>query len=140
MLKVPFALGASVPSSLREETKTTLANAKWADTALAASIVSMHAPVPKQLPDQPVNSEPDAGAAVKVTLLPGSSEAEHAEPQSIPAGGPELTRPEPVPVMLTRSGYPVSPGFWPPQEISAEAKSKGARRRQRNEDNRLVLI
>jgi len=108
---------------------------------LAASIVSVHGPVPKQLPDQPVNSEPDAGAAVRMTLLPASSEAEHVEPQSIPAGWPELTRPEPVPAMLTRSEYAVpSPGLWPPQEISAEAKSKGATGRQRNEDNRFALI
>jgi hypothetical protein len=102
----------------------TLDTLNRAVNGLAESISIVHAPVPEQLPDQPVNSEPGAGAAVSVTLLPASSEAEHIEPQSIPAGGPEVTLPEPLPTRLTESMYLAPPPEFPPHAISAEAKNK----------------
>src|SRR5262245_41349959 len=41
--------------------------AKVAVTERAALMVTLHAPVPVQLPLQPVNMEPDAGAALRLT-------------------------------------------------------------------------
>jgi hypothetical protein len=115
---------------LRRELKTILDKLNRALTALAASMASVHAPAPEQLPDQLVKSEPVAGVAVNVTLLPTFSEAEQLEPQSIRAGCVEVTRPEPLPVRLTESGYLV-----PPQAISAEARSKGEARCERKKIN-----
>ena len=45
---------------------------KVAVTLLAASIVTLQAPVPKQAPDQPPNCEPEAGVAVRDTTLPAA--------------------------------------------------------------------
>ena len=56
-------------------------------TAVSAFIVTWQVPVPEQPPpDQPVNPEPDAGVAFKVTVVPVANEAEQFVPQSIPAG------------------------------------------------------
>src|SRR5216684_8212171 len=85
MFDVKFAFAASLPSSFREEAKTILGKLNRALTALTASMASGHAPVPEQLPDQPAKYEPATGAAVSVTLLPASNEAEQVGPQSIPA-------------------------------------------------------
>src|SRR5260370_790257 len=81
MLSVRFAPGASVPSSFRLETKATLDKMNRAVTVLAASMARVHVPVPEQLPDQPAKFELATAAAISVTLLPESSEAEHLEPQ-----------------------------------------------------------
>jgi hypothetical protein len=56
--------------------------------------------VPAQPPPlQPLNVEPAAGVAVRVTAVPLGNVAEHAVPQEIPAG--ELvTVPVPAPVVL----------------------------------------
>ena len=43
---------------------------KVAVTLLAASIVTLQAPVPEQAPDQPPNCEPEAGVAVSATTVP----------------------------------------------------------------------
>ena len=43
--------------------------AKVAVTLLAASIVTLQAPVPEQAPDQPPNCEPEAGVAVRDTTV-----------------------------------------------------------------------
>src|SRR5437879_379890 len=76
--------------------------AKVAVTACAALIVTLQAPVPVQLPLQPVKVEPAAGAAVKVTAVPLVNEAEQVAPQEIPAG--ELvTVPLPAPDLVTVS-------------------------------------
>jgi len=58
--------------------------------------------VPVQLPVQPVNVEPGAGAAVKVMAVPLANGAEHAVPQEMPVGA-LVTVPTPVPVLFTVS-------------------------------------
>ena len=72
-------------------------------TLVAALNVTTQAPVPEQPPPlHPVNVEPVAGVAVKVTLLPLGKVVEHAAPQLMPAG--ELvTVPLPVPEAPTLS-------------------------------------
>jgi len=69
-------------------------------TARAALIVTVHAPVPVQLPLQPVKVEPAAGAAVKVTMVPMANAAEQVTPQEMPAGL-LVTVPLPAPVFET---------------------------------------
>jgi hypothetical protein len=73
---------------------------KFALTDFAASMVTLHAPVPLHAPLQPANVEPESGVAVKFTTAPLSKFAEHVGPQEIPAD--ELaTVPEPVPLFVT---------------------------------------
>ena len=79
---------------------------KLAVTARAALIVTVQAPVPVQLPLQPVKVEPAPGAAVSVTTVPGVKEAEHVAPQEIPAGL-LVTVPLPAPALETVSVEPV---------------------------------
>jgi len=57
----------------------------------------VHAPL------QPVKVEPEAGVAVKVTLVPEAILALQALPQLIPLGE-ELTVPLPVPLLVTVRG------------------------------------
>src|SRR5262245_6557711 len=78
-------------------------SANVAVTLWAALIVTVQAvAVPVQPPLQPVNVEPAAGAAVRVTAVPDVSEVEHVVPQLMPTG--ELvTVPLPVPALLTVS-------------------------------------
>jgi len=73
---------------------------KFALTDFAASMVTLHAPVPLQAPLQPANVEPESGAAVKLTTVPFAKLPEHVVPQEIPAG--ELaTVPVPEPLLAT---------------------------------------
>jgi hypothetical protein len=73
---------------------------KFALTDFAASMVTLHAPVPVQAPLHPANVEPESGVAVRFTTVPLSKFAEQVEPQEIPAG--ELaTIPVPVPLFVT---------------------------------------
>jgi hypothetical protein len=59
---------------------------KLAVTGWAALIVTVHVPVPVQPPPlQPVNVEPAAGVAVKVTAAPVVNDAEHVVPHEISA-------------------------------------------------------
>src|SRR5690348_9355092 len=44
--------------------------AKVAVTLLAASIVTLQAPVPEHAPDQPLSCDPEAGVAVRATTVP----------------------------------------------------------------------
>ncbi len=60
--------------------------ANMAVTLLAASIVTVQAPVPVHAPLQPVKVEPVAGTAVKVTVMLTPKGALQRVPQSIPAG------------------------------------------------------
>jgi len=60
-------------------------------------IVTEHVPVPAQPPPlQPVNVEPAAGVAVRVTAVPLVKAAAHVVPQVIPAGA-LVTVPVPAP-------------------------------------------
>lgn len=73
---------------------------KVAVTDLAASIVTVQVPVPVQVPDQPVKSESDVGAAERVTMVPTAKVAVQLAPQLIPAGD-DVTVPLPLPVLAT---------------------------------------
>ena len=75
---------------------------KVAVTVVAELTVTVHVPVPVQAPPQPLNTDPAAAAAVRVTLVPETKVAEHVAPQLIPAG--ELvTVPVPLPCSETVS-------------------------------------
>ena len=72
-------------------------------TDVAALIVTLHVPVPVQPPPlQPVNVEPAAGAAVKVTTVPLVKPVEHVAPQEMPAGALVML-PLPAPDVATVS-------------------------------------
>ena len=58
--------------------------------------------MPVQAPDQPLNLEPVAGVAIKVTLVPKVKLCEQVEPQLIPAGL-DATVPFPAPALPTPS-------------------------------------
>ena len=72
-------------------------------TDVAALMVTVHVPVPAQPPPlQPVNVEPAAGVAVRVTAVPLARVAEHVVPHAIPVG--ELdTVPAPAPDFVSVS-------------------------------------
>ena len=65
-------------------------------------IVTTHAPVPEQSPDQPAKRLPAAGVGVRATVVPTWKPAEHAVPQSMP-GGLLVTVPAPEPSAETVS-------------------------------------
>ena len=69
-------------------------------TDLAASMMTVHVPVPEQAPLHPTKMELAAGAAVNVTDVPALNDAEQVAPQLIPAGE-EVIVPVPVPVLAT---------------------------------------
>ena len=71
-------------------------------TARAALMVTLQAPIPVQLPLQPVKVEPVPGVAVNVTGVPLVNEAAHVAPQAMPAGA-LVTVPVPVPDLVTVS-------------------------------------
>ena len=81
LVTVPKPLPVSATVSLNLGT-----GANSAPTDLAALIVTSQAPVPVQVPLQPLNSEPMAGVALSETLVPSSYSASQAEPQAIPLG------------------------------------------------------
>jgi hypothetical protein len=56
--------------------------------------------VPEHAPDQPANTDPDAGVSVNTTDVPCANDAEHVPPQLIPAGVLE-TDPDPEPFLAT---------------------------------------
>ena len=65
--------------------------------------MTVHAPVPVQPPPlQPLNVEPVAGVAVKVTAVPLAKAAEQVAPQEMPVGA-LVTVPVPVPALVTPS-------------------------------------
>ena len=63
-----------------------------------AETVTEQLPVPAHAPLQPVNVEPVAAVAVRVTAVPPATECEQSVPQLIP--GP-ATVPVPEPALLT---------------------------------------
>jgi hypothetical protein len=71
-----------------------------APTTVAADTVTLQTPVPPHAPVQPVNVEPVAGVAVRVTGVPLATGSEQSVPQPIP--GP-VTVPVPVPPFTTVS-------------------------------------
>jgi hypothetical protein len=76
-----------------------------ADTFLAADIVTVQLlDVPEQAPLQPLNVEPLAGVALRVTAVPLAKLAEQVVPQLIPVGW-LVTAPVPVPDFVTDSVY-----------------------------------
>ena len=80
------------------------------DSAALIPIVQVPVPLQAEFPLQPANTEPEAGAAVSVTLVPLEKLAEQpvALPlvQSIPAGL-LVTVPVPLPAVVTVSANPV---------------------------------
>jgi len=66
---------------------------------LAASIVTMHVPVPLHAPDQPVNVESAATFAVRVTTVPELYASEQSTPQFMPDGLLVTVPPAPAVVM-----------------------------------------
>src|SRR6185437_11117272 len=92
---------------------------KVALTDFAASMVTLHAPVPLQAPPQPANVEPESGVAVKFTTVPFAKLAEHVAPQEIPEGV-LVTEPEPgVAVRFTTAPLSKFAEHVGPQEIPA---------------------
>ena len=77
---------------------------KVAVTFCAALMATVQVPVPVQAPLQPVKVEPDAAAAVRVTLVPLLKFVLHVLPQLTPLGE-ELTVPVPVPPLVIVNVY-----------------------------------
>src|SRR5512138_3837143 len=69
-------------------------------TDRAAVMVTMQLPVPVHASLQPANVEPDAAAAVRVTVVPLVMFAEQVDPQLMPPAL-EVTVPLPVPLLVT---------------------------------------
>ena len=67
-------------------------------TVVVAETVTVQAPVPLHAPLQPVNVEPAAGVAVRVTAVPLVTDSTQSAPQLMP--GPE-TVPVPAPALVT---------------------------------------
>jgi len=103
---MPAGLEATIPVpvpflvTLSVEVLGGVAAANVAVTLWAAVIVTAQLPVPVQAPLQPVNVEPVAGVAVRVTFVPRLKLALHVAPQLMPAGD-EVTVPLPVPALPT---------------------------------------
>ena len=73
---------------------------KVAATEVSAFKATVHVSVPEHPPDQPVNTKPGFGAAVRVTVVPVANAAAQVGPQLIPAGL-LVTVPVPEPVSET---------------------------------------
>ena len=92
------------PSVNRLDGGGTGSAAKVAVTLRAPRTVTSQAVAsPAQSPPQPLNEDPEAGAAVSVTFEERTRLAEQVAPQSMPAGV-EVTVPLPVPSFVTESG------------------------------------
>ena len=101
LVTVPLPLPDLVTESAKD------GRVKVAVTEVAALTVTVQVPAPAHPPPlQPANVEPVAAAAVKVTAVPLVYEAEHVEPQSMPAGL-LVTVPLPVPALVTVKEEPV---------------------------------
>ena len=98
LVTVPVPLPAKV--TLRVTPGTNVA-----PTVVSEFTVKVHGPVPTH-PDplHPANEEPWAAAADRVTFEPPLNDAEHNDPQSIPAGL-LLMVPEPLPRRVTETVY-----------------------------------
>jgi hypothetical protein len=104
--EIPSPVTVPFPEPPSSTVSGWLASEKLAVTNRASSIVTVQAgAVPVQAPLQPEKTDPDADCAVSVTDVPAAKSAEHAWPQSIPAGL-EVTVPAPSPMWVTASGKP----------------------------------
>src|SRR5262245_10528705 len=90
------------PATSGSSVKVLESTANVALTTRAALIVTLQAPLPAQLPLQPVKVEPAAGTAVRVTAVLLVNEAEHVVPHEIPSGA-LVTVPLPMPAFVTVS-------------------------------------
>ncbi len=81
------------------------AEANVAATDRAAFMASWQEPVPVQSPLHPAKFEPEAAAAVSVTVSPSGKWEVHVEPQSR-AAGLLATVPAPAPAFVTVSARP----------------------------------
>src|SRR5437867_7204944 len=92
-----------VPAPLGLTVSVKVGTAKVAVTVVPALSVTVQVPVPEQPPPlQPLNVDPAAGAAVKVTTVPLAYAAMQVAPQEMPAGL-LVTVPIPGPALLTVS-------------------------------------
>jgi hypothetical protein len=73
---------------------------KLAEAMMLADTGPVHVPVPEHAFPQPVNVEPEAGVAVRVTDVPEVMETEHVEPQFTPPVL-EVIVPLPAPLFVT---------------------------------------
>jgi hypothetical protein len=73
--------------------------ANVAVTLLADVMLTVHCSLPAHAPDQPVNTLPSPGLAVRVIFVPVWNAAVHAEPQSMPEGV-DVIKPNPLPALL----------------------------------------
>jgi hypothetical protein len=89
-----------VPAFVTVKVKFVVVAANVAVTEVAAVTVTRQVPVPEHGAPQPVNVDPVAGAAIKVTCVPLANGAAHVAPQLIPAGA-LVTVPVPVPAFVT---------------------------------------
>ncbi len=98
---IPAGLLVTVPVPVPNfETVSASCGVKVAVTFSAALMVTLQAPVPVQAPLQPVNTEPAAGVAARLTTVPELYWKEQVAPQLMPAG--ELVSvPVPVPAGVT---------------------------------------
>src|SRR4051794_23622951 len=101
-LQKAFLILAFARDSFLPTTFGTLHFEKVAVTALSASSVTEHAPLPVHAPDQPANAEPESGTADSATVVPLHHWNAHVVPQAIPPGL-ELTVPEPIPALAMLS-------------------------------------
>lgn len=90
---IPDGLDVTVPVPLPLRTTVRRLTANVAVTVFAASIVTMHAPVPEHAPPQPVNAFFALGVGVSVTTVPNAKSALHVLPQLIPAGDDDTLPP-----------------------------------------------
>jgi hypothetical protein len=74
---------------------------KAAATVTSLVVLTLQEPVPEQPPPlQPANTDPEAGTAVSVTVVPPENDREHVIPQLMPLGL-LVTVPVPVPFLVT---------------------------------------
>ncbi len=76
---------------------------KVAVTLAFVDIETAQAPVPEQAPLQPEKTDPAAGVAVSVTVLPAANEALQLAPGQLMPAGEDATVPAPAPVRLVES-------------------------------------
>ena len=77
-------------------------NVALTDNASVIDTVQVESVPEHATPDQPANTEPEAGDSVNVTTVPCANDAEHVVPQLIP-DGLDVTVPDPVPAGVTVS-------------------------------------